>query len=218
MTNQYQEYEYSYQSSQEFHHHGYLKKPILELLNEMFVSSHPNTNNEKIRVLDLGCGNGSFSNIIAQAGYDVTGSDDSQSGIKFAQEAYPNCQFIQESIYDLSPEKLGKKFDVIIAVDVIEHLFYPKELVGIAKKCLNPNGYLIITTPYHGYWKNLALAIMGKWDQHLTVLWDGGHIKFFSVTTLTTLLNDQGFSNINFKFVGRLPFLWKDMICYSKFG
>ncbi|WP_342597894.1 class I SAM-dependent methyltransferase [Cyanobacterium aponinum UTEX 3222] len=166
-------------------------------------------------MLDLGCGNGSFSHIIAQAGYEVTGVDDSPSGIKFAQQTYSNCQFIQESIYDISPEKLGKKFDIIVAIDVIEHLFYPKELAKVAKKCLNSDGYLIVTTPYHGYWKNLALSIMGKWDQHLTVLWDGGHIKFFSIATLTELLKSQGFSNINFKFAGRLPFLWKDMICYS---
>ncbi|WPF88359.1 hypothetical protein [Cyanobacterium aponinum] len=38
MTNQYQEYEYSYQSSQKSHHHNYLKKPILELLNELSMS------------------------------------------------------------------------------------------------------------------------------------------------------------------------------------
>ncbi|WP_330202753.1 class I SAM-dependent methyltransferase [Cyanobacterium sp. Dongsha4] len=215
MTNQYQEYEYSYQSSQKSHHHSYLKKPILELLNELPMSLPPNRNKRKISILDLGCGNGSFSNIIAQAGYEVTGVDDSPSGIKFAQQTYGNCQFIQESTYDISPEKLGKKFDVIIAIDVIEHLFYPKELAKVAKKCLNPDGYLIVTTPYNGYWKNLALSIMGKWDQHLTVLWDGGHIKFFSIATLTELLKSQGFSNINFKFAGRLPFLWKDMICYS---
>ncbi len=41
MTNQYQEYEYSYQSSQESHHHGYLKKPILDLLNDLSMSPPP---------------------------------------------------------------------------------------------------------------------------------------------------------------------------------
>ena len=167
-------------------------------------------------ILDLGCGNGSFSNIIAHEGYQVTGVDDSKSGIQIAQQNFPDCQFIQESIYNLSPTKLGKKFDVIIAMDVIEHLFYPKELAKVAKECLNPNGHLIVTTPYHGYLKNLALSMTGKWDKHLTVLWDGGHIKFFSVPTLTTLLKDEGFTDIDFKFAGRLPFLWKDMICYAK--
>ena len=59
-------------------------------------------------------------------------------------------------------------------------------------------GEMIISTPYHGYLKNLALAITGKFDRHFTVLWDGGHIKFWSVKTLTKLLNEFGFEVVEF--------------------
>jgi hypothetical protein len=38
---------------------------------------------------------------------------------------------------------------------------------------------LIITTPYHGYLKNIALSVSVKFDHHVNPLWDGGHIKFF---------------------------------------
>ena len=96
---------------------------------------------------------------------------------------------------------------------MIEHLLYPKELVKAAKKCLKRGGVLILTTPYHGYWKNLVLALTGKMDNHFHVLWDGGHIKFFSVTTLTELLTTERFSDIRFKFAGRYPYLWKSMLC-----
>lgn len=44
---------------------------------------------------------------------------------------------------------------------VIEHLF-SKELVRAAKKVLKPNGRLIITTPYHGYLKNLSPLLQEK--------------------------------------------------------
>jgi 2-polyprenyl-6-hydroxyphenyl methylase/3-demethylubiquinone-9 3-methyltransferase len=37
----------------------------------------------------------------------------------------------------------------------------------------------VISTPFHGYWKNIALAVSGKFDDHFTALWNGGHIKFF---------------------------------------
>jgi hypothetical protein len=38
-----------------------------------------------------------------------------------------------------------------------------------------------VSTPYHGYHKNLGLALSGKMDAHFTALWEGGHIKFFSI-------------------------------------
>ena len=75
--------------------------------------------------------------------------------------------------------------------------------------CLKPNGKFIITTPYHGYIKNLLLAITGKMKRHFTVLWDGGHIKFFSVATLKNLLLTTGFKDFKFNFAGRHPYLWK---------
>ena len=73
-----------------------------------------------------------------------------------------------------------------------------------------------MSTPYHGYFKNLALAIAGKLDGHLTVLWDGGHIKFFTPGSLRVLLRRAGFSDIHFHFAGRLPWLWKSMIAIAR--
>jgi 2-polyprenyl-3-methyl-5-hydroxy-6-metoxy-1,4-benzoquinol methylase len=149
-----------------------------------------NSKGEKLRVLDLGCGNGSLTSVIADEGFEVIGIEESDSGIVLASQNFPNCQFIQASIYDLPYTELENSFDLVIASDVIEHLLFPRELVIAARKCLKPQGKLIITTPYHGYWKNLALAVSGNMDRHFTVLWDGGHIKFFSVNTLTQLLQE----------------------------
>ncbi len=70
----------------------------------------------------------------------------------------------------------------------------------------------ILSTPYHGYWKNLALALTGKMDAHFTALWDGGHIKFFSLPTLETVLREAGAQKISFRRVGRIAPLAKSMI------
>ena len=75
-----------------------------------------------------------------------------------------------------------------------------------------PGGIGVASTPDHGYLKNLALALAGKMDSHFTALWDGGHIKFFSMTTLGALLRELGAKEINFKRVGRIPHLAKSMI------
>lgn len=208
-----QKYEYSYQDSSLGHHQAYLIKPLIKMINEI-VSPCPQ-NQHKPRILDIGCGNGSFTNFIKEQGYEVVGVEESESGIKFARDNH-DCQFIQGSIYNLPYTELEEKFDVVISLEVIEHLFYPKELVKSVKKLLKPNGRLILTTPYHGYLKNLTLAATGKMDKHFTVLWDGGHIKFFSVKTLTTLLESENYTDINFKFAGRYPYLWKTMLCSSR--
>ncbi|MEH2374711.1 class I SAM-dependent methyltransferase [Nostoc sp.] len=208
-----EKYEYSYSDSKPGHHHSYLIKPLMEMIisESVDILEHKT----KLRILDIGCGNGSLSNLIAHQGYEVVGIEESESGVKLANQTFPNCRFIEGTIYNLPYAQLGEKFDIVIAAEVIEHLFYPKELLRNAKKCLKQNGRLIITTPYHGYLKNLMLAVSGKMDKHFTTLWDGGHIKFFSVATMTALLETEDYTNIKFKFAGRFPYLWKSMLCSS---
>ncbi len=214
MTATYQQPEYEYSSEQLAHTYNYLTAPLLAMLPPL----SPCADGKKTRILDLGCGNGSFSNILSKLGYDVVGVEESASGIAIAKQNYPNCQFIQGSIYELANLKLTNDFDAIISIEVIEHLFNPKALLQSVKQYLKPEGRFIVTTPYHGYFKNLALALSGKMDRHFTVLWDGGHIKFFSVQTLTQLLLTENFTDIQFKYAGRIPYLWSSMLCSSKFN
>ncbi len=172
-------YEYTYQSSQAGHHHQYLVPPILQVLTHLQQSQ-----TQSLTLLDLGCGNGSFSHFLTTQGFTVTGIEESASGIAQAQQTYPNCQFRQGSIYDLDFTDLRQFFDVVFSAEVIEHLVYPRELVRVAKQCLRPGGTLILTTPYHGYFKNLALALTGKMDSHFTALWDGGTYQILFGTYL----------------------------------
>jgi hypothetical protein len=48
-----------------------------------------------------------------------------------------------------------------------------------ANALLRTRGHLVLTTPYHGYLKNLLIAALGKSDSHFDPLLDGGHIKFW---------------------------------------
>ncbi|MGO7422681.1 hypothetical protein ACCT09_23060, partial [Rhizobium ruizarguesonis] len=74
----------------------------------------------------------------------------------------------------------------------------------------------VMSTPYHGYLKNLALAAMGKMDDHFMPLKEHGHIKFWSKNTLSTLLLDTGFDNVRFEYVGRIPVFAKSMIAVAQ--
>jgi len=192
---------YGWESSHSSFHHNYNLPKILELLPD---GAH--------RILDAGCGNGFIAGHLMELGYDIIGIDVSQDGIDIARKAYPDCCFEVFSVYDDLTE-ITEKVDVVISSEVIEHLYYPKRFVNNIYTILLPGGSFILTTPYHGYLKNFALSIINQWDKHFTVNWDGGHIKFFSEKTLKSLLVNNGFEKIRFRNAGRLPWLWKSMVC-----
>jgi 2-polyprenyl-3-methyl-5-hydroxy-6-metoxy-1,4-benzoquinol methylase len=169
------------------------------------------------RVCDLGCGNGYLTSLLADVGYEVTGVDASETGIRIAQQNYSRPHFIRSLIdKSLGDRATLKDFDLAISSDVIEHMYRPADLLEAAANVLKPHGQIIIGTPYHGYLKNLALAVTGKLDTHFSALDTGGHIKFFSVKTLSALLQDCGFDDLHFGFYGRAPWLWMNMICYAR--
>jgi 2-polyprenyl-3-methyl-5-hydroxy-6-metoxy-1,4-benzoquinol methylase len=165
-------------------------------------------------ICDLGCGNGHIAGRLASLGYEVTGIDASRSGIRIAQQTYPEVKFVEALI---NRELTGfQTFDLVISSDVIEHLYRPSDLLEAAFSLLKPGGQLLLGTPYHGYLKNLALAITGRMDSHFSALHDGGHIKFFSVRSLSQLLNTHSFEDLSFTYYGRAPWLWKNMICHAR--
>jgi len=180
-----------------------LKKILVEIKNP----------NKKQYVLDIGCGSGGFCNFLHSLSFEVVGLDNSMSGIDIARTNLPNIRFYNNSIYDFDEPDLYGKFDIVTSMGVIEHLTNPRELLRQAKRYLNPNGYFLVATQYHGYLKNLILSALNLWDWHFSVDWDTGHVKFFSVKSLKNLLKAQGFTNLKFFFSGRCPCLWKDMIC-----
>lgn len=104
----------------------------------------------------------------------------------------------------------------MVSTEVVEHLYQPRRLVQNAFRLLRPSGYFIVSTPYHGYVKNLALALSGKLDSHFTALWDGGHIKFWSRETLSAMLIEEGFTELRFLGAGRVPYIWKSMILIAR--
>ena len=183
-----------------------------EKLTRMFVELVKKLDDVR-SICDLGCGNGHISGRLAALGYHVTGVDASASGIQIAQRTYPGVKFVNALIDgDLN---LGQ-FDLVISSDVIEHLYRPSDLLEAAASQLKPGGQILLGTPYHGYLKNLLLAATGKLDAHFSALHDGGHIKFFSVNTLSKLLRLHGFDNLSFTFYGRAAWLWKNMICHAR--
>ncbi|HSH93590.1 MAG TPA: class I SAM-dependent methyltransferase [Roseimicrobium sp.] len=166
--------------------------------------------------IDIGCGNGTLLRDLSASCPTVVGLDPSDSGIEEAGKNCPKGVFYRMGIYD-SPDMIpGKDFDLAVSTEVIEHVFYPRELPKFAHSKLRKDGLLIVSTPYHGWLKNVAISVLGKWDSHHTTFWDGGHIKFWSRATLSRLLEETGFEVIGFHGCGRAPYLWESMILVGR--
>jgi 2-polyprenyl-6-hydroxyphenyl methylase/3-demethylubiquinone-9 3-methyltransferase len=186
--------------------HAYLWPAIKEIIARQGIVG---------RALDLGCGNGSTAQMLHEQGLDVVGIDPSKSGISRAKEAYPHISFYEASAYeDLS--KTHGQFTLVVSLEVIEHLLYPSQLCSVVYNLLSEGGLGIVSTPYHGYIKNIAIAVSGRWDQHHNPTHEGGHIKFFSAKTLGKLLTEAGFRNIGFKRVGRVPLLARSLVAIAR--
>ena len=188
--------------------HSYLYPTLYKMLEE----------HKGKRMLDVGCGNGVTVCRLLEGGFDVYGIDASETGIDIAKRKYPNRFFVQDVLREHLPDELSHyEFDVLISIEVIEHIYMPGIYMKFIRNCLGRNGgELIISAPYHGYLKNLVLAITGRMDNHFTALWDGGHIKFWSKKTLSTLLMEHGFEVTEFRGSGRLPYLWKSMFIRAR--
>jgi 2-polyprenyl-3-methyl-5-hydroxy-6-metoxy-1,4-benzoquinol methylase len=168
----------------------------------------------KLRIIDVGSGNGYVAGRLSELGHEVVGIEPSADGIDLARERYPHIQFANQSIYDdFDWENSYRNVDVVLAVEVIEHLYQPRVLFHRAYQMLKPGGILVVTTPYHGYLKNLVISFLNRWDNHFKVAWDGGHIKFFSKKTLSKMIKEADFRDCCFHYVGRFYLLWKSMIC-----
>lgn len=163
-------------------------------------------------VLDAGCGNGVLAAKLAACGYSVTGIDGDAGGIAIAREQFPGIRF-EVGQFEAAP---SETYDCVVSTEVIEHLYAPQHLIHFCYEALRPGGTLVISTPYHGYLKNLILSIIGAWDKHFTVQWYGGHIKFWSKATLSRALGQEGFHVSGFAGVGRFPWLWKSMILVAQ--
>ena len=190
-------------------HHNYLIKSVKKLLEEVKI------NKNQLELLDIGCGNGKITKEISSQFKKTIGIDLSKEGIKQANEySNKNLSFKNVDMEDLI--EIEKKFDFITSFEVIEHQYLPDLFLKNISKLLKINGYFLVSTPFHGYIKNLLISLLNKHDSHYNPMWRHGHIKFFSMKTFKKTLNNCGFKIIKHKFSGRFYPISSSMIFLCK--
>ena len=148
----------------------------------------------------------------------MVGVDFDAKAIEVHKRVYPRLDArlhqAEDSLQGIFPDGA----DVILAVEVVEHLYRPAKFLTEARDALRPGGHVLLTTPYRGYLKNLVVSLLGQWDHVFTVAWEEGHIKFFSEPTMRDMLEEVGFRDVVFGNAGRLPYLWKTLVVRASRG
>ena len=99
-----------------------------------------------------------------------------------------------------------------MTISTIAHIHHPRALLRNVSEVLKPGGLLVLSTPYHGYVKNLVIALTGRHDSHYDPLAPWGGVRFFSVKTISAILEETGFQDLEITRAGRAPLLWKAMV------
>jgi SAM-dependent methyltransferase len=124
---------------------GYGKR--LRFVDGVVQQTFPGRKRSDIRVLDVGCGNGSQLAIpLSGGGYQVTGVDPHLPSIERGRRLAPAVRFVHGMVSHLPPSE----FDCVIISEVLEHLDAPEVLLASALPYLAHSGVLIITVP-NGY-------------------------------------------------------------------
>jgi 2-polyprenyl-3-methyl-5-hydroxy-6-metoxy-1,4-benzoquinol methylase len=144
------------------------------------------------RLLEVGCGYGYFLDEAKNFFSYSAGTELSEEAGKAANKQ-TGAEIFIGTIYDLPPK--FKNFDIIVLINVIEHVYSPIDFATVLKQLLRRGGEIIIATPDIGsFWYTLMRK---RWPSFKIP----EHVVFYTEKTLTSLLERAGFQNIS-----KIPF------------
>ncbi len=147
------------------------------------------------KVMELGCSHGSFIALLRQAGYDASGVEMSPWVVDYAKETFgvPVVTGPIETL-DIAPGSL----DVIVLMDVLEHLPDPEGTMRQCLTLLKPDGLLLVQTPQYKEGADYA-SMVAAGTPFLDMLIPEEHIYLFSDRSATQLFKQLGAEYIQFE-------------------
>ena len=157
------------------------KEQKLKKMNSLwdFICSEYNDISNPCEILDIGCSKGYLLDILKKNNYATHGIEPDVGDAMIAK----NNHDIKQGVFDSQSFK-EKKFNIITAFNVLEHVLEPTGFINNVYERLNDEGYLIVNIPCLDY-----LPI----HNGNASLFHDGHVNFFSINVLSTLLEWQNF-------------------------
>jgi ubiquinone/menaquinone biosynthesis C-methylase UbiE len=164
------------------------------------------------KVMDVGCGNGDFVEYLHELGFQAVGVDISIRALRKAQSLRTSGSYVGASLEEGLPFA-NNSFGAIYCSEVLEHIFSVHSALSELNRILLFDGLLILTVPYHGVAKNMAIALFGferHYDPNIS------HIRFFTRKSLASSLYRSGFKVVAFKGIGRWFPFWMSLCVVAK--
>lgn len=143
-------------------------------------------------VLELGCSSGYFGRALIQRGHRVVGVEGDPDAAALAEAA--GLDVIQGDLENpFTLEAMEEQFDVILLMDVLEHLRAPEKLLIRLRSFLKPSGLLIVTGPNVAYWRVRLALLLGEWRYTETGILDCTHLRFYTLAGWEALIRGAGY-------------------------
>jgi len=152
------------------------------------------------RALDLGCGAGEFTAVLAGAGAGAVGVEVAEAAIARARANHPGLDFRLAPIDGPLPLE-DNSFDLVWSSEVIEHVADTARWLSEIRRVLAPSGRLLLTTPSHGRLR-LALGGIERFSEPL-----GDHLHLYTRRSLAQVLEEFGFAELSVRAVAGPPLL-----------
>lgn len=167
-----------------------------------------------LRLLDIGCGGGLLSEPMARLGAEVVGADAAEGNIPVAQ-LHAEQSGLKIDYQNTTAEALaeaGEQFDVVLNMEVVEHVASPESFLSACQQLLKPGGLHLCSTINRNT-KSYLVAVVGaenimRWLPRGTHDWS----KFITPDELYELLQQSGLTPVDRKGFVFNPITWSWLI------
>jgi len=150
------------------------------------------------RALDLGCGAGQFTTLLADTGAQAVGADVAEAALARARAVDPRLDLRLVPVDGPLPLE-DNAFDLVWSSEVIEHVADTARWLSEVRRVLAPGGRLLLTTPAHGRLQ-VALGGIERMSDPL-----GDHLHLYTRRSLQGLLKQFGFDQVSVRPAGGAP-------------
>lgn len=154
-------------------------------------------------VLEIGCGPGSITKVLAQKNQcEVFGFEYDESAIAIVKEYCVDVVQgdLNKEDWPLSLPK-NKKFDAVVAADVLEHIYNPESVLNQMRSFIDKSGFIVLSLPHVGHSAIHACLLDEDFQANDWGLLDRTHIKFFGIKNIQNLVNQAKLKIVQAEYV-----------------